>query len=373
VVAILSRGFTRVCFSGLPLAPEVWMLDDVNAGAQSNDRTAVMPTHTPALFRAAVERAAELLKAGELVALPTETVYGLAANGFDPAAVRKIFEVKGRPAGNPIILHVADLAQARQCVSEWPDSAALLARAFWPGPLTLVLPRSPLVPDVVTAGGTTVGIRWPSHPLIQAVIRQCGFPLAAPSANVSMRVSPTNATHVMRSLGGRIPLIVDGGQSQVGIESTVLDLSSRSPRILRPGMIHRESLVAVLGELEGVASDRGGALLSPGMLPKHYAPAAALRVLHWVDEADLLEQLVANGVQAARAHILAHTVIPAANALGGVSVIPHDPEAFARALYAELHRCDEAKAQWIVVEQLPESSEWSAIADRLRRASCHGP
>jgi L-threonylcarbamoyladenylate synthase len=348
------------------------MLGAVDQRPRVGQPTLVMPTHTPELFGVAVEKAVAVLMTGDLVALPTETVYGLAANALDPAAVHKIYAVKGRPARNPIIVHVADLGQARRCVAEWPDTAEALARAFWPGPLTMVLPRSELIPDVVTAGGATVGVRWPSHPLIQAVIRKCGFPLAAPSANVSMRVSPTNAEHVLRSLGGRIPLIVDGGQAQVGIESTVIDLSGRGPRVLRPGMIHEESLKAVIGDWEHRPIKPGGELASPGLLPRHYAPAAALWILRWTGEEDLLQQLVCNGIEPARTHVLAHTVIPGGSVLGGVSVIPHDPEAFARALYAELHRCDDAQAGWIVVEEVSATTEWSAIADRLRRASDRG-
>lgn len=193
----------------------------------------ILPTDTAALFRAAVARAVELLRAGQVVALPTETVYGLAANALDAAAVARIFEIKGRPPHNPVIVHVADHAMARRCVADWPSFADNLARAFWPGPLTLVLPRSAEIPGIVTAGGPTVGVRWPSHPFIQAVIRECGFPLAAPSANLSNRVSPTNAAHVLKSLGAKIPLIIDGGQSQVGIESTVLDLTSTPAKVLR--------------------------------------------------------------------------------------------------------------------------------------------
>src|SRR6516164_3682583 len=158
----------------------------------------ILPTHTPALFQTAVRRAAELLRAGEVVALPTETVYGLAANALAPRAVSRIFITKGRPAHNPIIVHVASLDLARHCVAHWPGLVDKLARAFWPGPLTLVLPRANSIPDVVTAGGSTVGVRWPSHPFIQAVIRECGFPLAAPSANPSNALSPTTADHVRK-------------------------------------------------------------------------------------------------------------------------------------------------------------------------------
>ncbi|HTV76325.1 MAG TPA: L-threonylcarbamoyladenylate synthase, partial [Candidatus Baltobacteraceae bacterium] len=170
----------------------------------------ILQTHTPELFQKAVRRAAEFLRAGEVVALPTETVYGLAANALDEKAVAKIFQIKGRPTDNPVIVHIAGVEMAKRCAKHFPANAEKLAKAFWPGPLTLVLPCAEEIPKIVTAGGETVGIRWPGHPFIQAVIRECGFPLAAPSANLSERVSPTNAEHVRQQLGGRIPLIVDG-------------------------------------------------------------------------------------------------------------------------------------------------------------------
>jgi len=336
----------------------------------------ILSTHTSALFAAAVKRAAKLLRAGEVVALPTETVYGLAANALDEKAVAKIFQIKGRPANNPIIVHIAGLEMARRCVTAWPDSAGKLARAFWPGPLTLVLPRAKGIPDIVTASGPTVGVRWPAHRFIQAVIRECGFPLAAPSANLSGRVSPTNAGHVRKQLGDRIPLIVDGGQSQLGIESTVLDLtpllraSAGMPRILRPGTICAESLAAVVGNLESRTSNvENRTLRSPGLLRKHYSPKAKLLVLNWDADADLYHQLVTRQVSLITCHVIAHTHIPSVEHFARISVIPRDAEAFARAIYAELHRCDAAGARWIVVETPPEAPEWSAIADRLRRAS----
>ena len=330
----------------------------------------ILPTHRPALFATAVERAAELLRAGEVVALPTETVYGLAANALDRNAVAKIFQIKGRPANNPIIVHVASVAMAKRCVNNWPGGAAGLARAFWPGPLTLVLPRAPEIPDNVTAGGATVGVRWPGHPFIQAVIRACDFPLAAPSANLSNRVSPTTAGHVQKQLGGKIPLIVDGGQSQIGIESTVLDLSVRPPQVLRPGMIHVESLAAVVGNIEQrTANIERRTLRSPGLLKTHYAPKAKLVVLNWRDEADLQRQLCHSPFVIRHCHIIAHTHIPPVENFADVSVIPRDAEAFARAIYAELHRCDEAGAELIVVEAPPGLPEWSGIADRLKRAA----
>lgn len=329
----------------------------------------MLSTHTPALFRAAVQEAVRRLSAGEVVALPTETVYGLAANAFSEDAVRQIYEIKGRPAHNPIIVHVAGWEMARECTSAWPGTANQLGRSFWPGPLTMVLPRSAAVPDVVTAGGDTVGIRWPSHPFIQAVIRECGFPLAAPSANRSNEVSPTNAAHVVRSLGGRIGLVVDGGQSQVGIESTVVDLSGESLRILRPGMIHEESLCAALGRPLTTAGESGGTLRSPGQLPRHYSPRARLRVLSWQSEEDLLKQAALAGIDRARAIVISHTSLPAPAGWAAVNVIPHDPEAFARALYAEWHRCDEEGAGWIVMEAVPDEPGWRGIADRLQRAA----
>jgi L-threonylcarbamoyladenylate synthase len=340
--------------------------------------TVVLPTHTAALFASAVERAAELLRAGQLVALPTETVYGLAANAWDAAAVARIYEVKGRPARNPIIVHVAGLELARECVAGWPPIADQLASAFWPGPLTLVLPRSPRIPDIVTAGGPTVGVRWPSHPFIQAVIRTCGFPLAAPSANPANQVSPTNAGHVRKAFAGQIPLIVDGGPSEVGLESTVLDLAAAPPRVLRPGMIHAESLQAVMGRSAVVASalcadgppaGAGAILRGPGMLPKHYSPKAKLVILSWRDQDGLSAQLQLLRVPAEKTFVIAHSQGPSSGNYGRVSVLPCDAAAFARALYAELHHCDEAGAALIVVEAPPPEPAWRAIADRLTRAA----
>lgn len=332
--------------------------------------TEILPAHTPELFQNAVRRATAMLRAGEVVALPTETVYGLAANALDARAVAKIFEIKGRPAHNPIIVHVASLEMARRCADTFSALAGQLAKAFWPGPLTLVLPRAQAVPKIVTAGGETVGIRWPSHPLIQAVIRECDFPLAAPSANLSNRISPTNAAHVQKQLAGLIPAIVDGGQSGVGIESTVIDLTVAPPQVLRPGMIHRESLTAA--GMSGIAlaePSEMGVLKSPGQLKKHYAPKAKLLVLNWRDDAELKLKIQSSKSNIQNCHIIAHTRIPQAETFVRVSVIPHDAEAFARAIYAELHRCDEAGAQTIVVEAPPDTPEWSGIADRLRRAA----
>ncbi len=332
----------------------------------------ILSTHTPELFQKAVVRASALLRAGEVVALPTETVYGLAANALDQKAVAEIFRIKGRPANNPIIVHVAGIEMAKRCVEHWPELADKLSRSFWPGPLTMVLPRAKTIPDNVTAGGATVGVRWPGHPFMQAVIRECDFPLAAPSANLSNHVSPTNAEHVRTQLGGRISLIVDGGQSQVGIESTVLDLTVSPPRILRPGMIHAEALMAVCGEIQSQnfkTENRDAALRSPGLLVKHYSPKAKLMVLNWHDEMDLQSQIASRQLATGNVHVITHTKIPIGGHFADVNVMPHDAEAFARALYSTLHHCDAAGADLIVVESPPETPEWSGIADRLQRAA----
>jgi len=331
----------------------------------------VLPTHTPQLFQEAVSRAAQLLNQGQVVALPTETVYGLAANALDPQAVSRIFEIKGRPAHNPIIVHISSLELAKRCVTEWPVMAEKLGRAFWPGPLTLVLPRAKAIPDIVAADGHTVGLRCPSHPFIQAVIRQCDFPLAAPSANPANRLSPTNAEHVRKYFGDRIPLIVDGGQSHVGIESTVLDLSVSPPRLLRPGMIHEQALLAVTGKLLQDSGDTEEILKSPGQLPQHYSPRAKLLICSWSNDEDLRSHILTRHAIPVKTHVISHTIIPSSGRFARVSVIPHEPEAFARAIYAELHECDDAGADLIIVEDFPDTSEWRAIRDRLKRAAAN--
>lgn len=336
-------------------------------------RPGILATHTAALFNTAVREAAACLRAGGLVAIPTETVYGLAANAFDARAVAEIFAAKERPACNPIIVHVASLELARLCTRDWRETAERLAASFWPGPLTLVLHRSERIPDIVTAGGPTVGVRWPRHPFAQALIRACGFPLAAPSANVANRLSPTCAEHVRQQLGSRLPLIVDGGPTDIGIESTVLDLTEAPPRILRPGHIQQAALEAVIGPVrvqgEEHATAAGAApLRSPGRMPRHYAPRARLFVLGWKDEADLRSQLAAAGVDPATCAIVAYSRVPA-GPFGGLRVVPANAEAYGRALYAELHRCDQAGARCIAVEAPPTGPEWQAIADRLRRAA----
>lgn len=345
--------------------------------------TRILPTHTPRLFADALALAREALFRGEVVAMPTETVYGLAAHALDSEAMSKVFRIKGRPAENPIIVHVESVDRARSLARSWPEAADRLAAAFWPGPLTLVVRHNGRVPDIVTARGATVGIRLPAHPFMREIIRACGFPLGAPSANLSNRVSPTTAGHVLKQLEGRIEWIIDGGPCQVGIESTVVDLSGTNPRILRPGMISLEAIRGALGPGHRVAgrepvAEGGcgggseGGLRSPGMMEKHYAPKGRLVVREWETELDLVEQVRDLGHACAETCVVAHTQVPLEAEFLGVSIIPNDAEAFGRALYGQLHRCDEEGASLIVIEKPPAAVEWDAIRDRLHRAAAAG-
>lgn len=232
----------------------------------------------------AIEKAGELLRAGEVVAIPTETVYGLAANAYDGNAVSKIFKAKGRPQDNPLIVHIAKVETLSDLVAEVPEAAKKLAAAFWPGPLTMILPKSEKIPDAVSAGLPTVAVRMPSHPVAHAVIEAAGVPLAAPSANLSGSPSPTNAKYVLEDMHDRSPLILDGGNSAVGVESTVITLATARPRVLRPGGITVEQLRALLGEVD--VDDavlhklaEGVRAASPGMKYKHYAPRADITIV----------------------------------------------------------------------------------------------
>src|SRR5438270_1210329 len=221
-----------------------------------------------------IREAARLIESGRLVAFPTETVYGLGANALDAAAVARIFEVKGRPSTSPLIVHVDSMEMARGLAREWPPAAETLARAYWPGPLTLIVPKRPEVPDIVTAGLDTVGLRMPRHPLALELIRAAGVPVAAPSANRFTELSATTADHVRQSLGDAVDCVLDGGPTQVGIESTVISLAG-PPVLLRPGMISREEIEALIGPV-GTAGAVEGAHPSPGMHPRHYAPRTTL-------------------------------------------------------------------------------------------------
>jgi L-threonylcarbamoyladenylate synthase len=317
---------------------------------------------------AALVRAAEVLRRGGLVAFPTETVYGLGANALDDDAVARIFAAKGRPANNPVIVHVAEPAEALRVAAEWPEEAARLAERFWPGPLTLVLPRRPEVPDAVTAGGPTVAVRLPAHPVARELIRLAGVPLAAPSANRSNRLSPTQAAHVLRDLDGRIELILDGGPTTGGIESTVLDLSRRPARLLRPGLIEPAALEELIGPVERAAPAAAptAVLPSPGMLARHYAPRTPLELV--AGGLERVRELHEAGVRVAWLGWFgpAERSVPA-----GVRVVrlPADASGYAAQLYEALHGLDDAGLERIVAEMPPEGEEWLGVRDRLRRAA----
>ena len=315
---------------------------------------------------AAIGRAANVLRAGGLVAFPTETVYGLGANALDTGAVEKIFIAKGRPAGNPLIVHVQDLEAARHLATDWPKTAQRLAERFWPGPMSLVLPKADHIPMIVTAGGSTVALRVPAHPVALALLRACQIPLAAPSANRSSQLSPTRAEHVLSGLGGRIELLLDAGQTTGGLESTVLDLTSTPPRLLRPGLVAPEEIEAIIGPIARTLPEKGTApLKSPGMLQRHYAPRTPL-VCVAEDGGEQIRLLLAKGMKLGRL-----TYIPGETTAGVLKtiVLPGDPQGYAAGMYAALHELDAAGLDLIVVTLPPATEDWLAVRDRLQRAA----
>lgn len=305
----------------------------------------------------AVREAARLLREGKLVAFPTETVYGLGACALDPKAVARIFEVKERPFFDPLIVHVADLSMARE-LCDFSDPRALrLVERFWPGPLTLVLPKKPVVPDIVTAGLPTVAVRMPAHPVALRLIREAGIPVAAPSANRFGRLSPTLAVHVARQLGDRIELILDGGKCPVGVESTVLGLAD-NPTLLRPGGIPLEEIEKVIGKVEEVPFSE--VPRSPGQLPSHYAPSVPLRIVSQ-------EILPPPGL---RVGLLAFSSVKYPERFVHIEVLSPsgDLREAAANLFACLHRLEEKGIDLIFAEPVPEVGLGRAIMDRLRKA-----
>jgi L-threonylcarbamoyladenylate synthase len=318
---------------------------------------------------AALARAAVLLRGGGLVAFPTETVYGLGVNALDAAAVGRLFAAKGRPAQNPLIVHVAEAAQARELAADWPDAAARLAAQFWPGPLTLVVRKRDVVPDAVTAGGPTVALRVPAHPVALALLRAAALPVAAPSANRSSTLSPTCADHVLRGLDGRIDLILDGGPTPGGIESTVVDVTTVPPRLLRPGLVAPADLEALLGPIgrPGQVEEGTEVARSPGLLSRHYAPSVPLECVAEELAAARVEELMRQG---RRVGWLTFTP-PTDSHPKQMHVLlsPKEPVAYAARLYAALHALDAEGVERIVVTLPPATEEWLAVQDRLRRAS----
>jgi|DewCreStandDraft_1066081.scaffolds.fasta_scaffold00323_28 L-threonylcarbamoyladenylate synthase len=347
-------------------------------------QTEVLRVHPTRPAAAKIKRAAAVLRQGGLVAFPTETVYGLGANALDEKAVARIFAAKGRPAYDPLIVHLATPEELPRVVREVPELAWTLARAFWPGPLTLVLPKAPNVPPNVTAGRHTVAVRVPSHPVAAALLRAADLPVAAPSANRFGHTSPTTAAHVLEDLNGRVDLVLDAGPTPVGVESTVLDLTAEEPTVLRPGGVSIEALAAVLGRpprlahptvVEGAEVPAEG-LASPGMLAKHYAPHAELWLLLGPQEAVLAEMrrrvlelacagrrvglLVADEDRARLEDVPAVLV-----SVGSV----RRPAVIARRLYTALRELDRRAVEVILARDFGSAGLALAVRDRLLRAS----
>ncbi|WP_301101459.1 L-threonylcarbamoyladenylate synthase [Propionivibrio sp.] len=327
-------------------------------------------------------RAVELLQAGQLVAFPTETVYGLGADAANPDAVARIFAAKGRPADHPLIVHLAGSAYLDRWARAIPNVAWELAEAFWPGPLTLILKRAPEVPYAVTGGQETVGVRVPAHPVALDLLRAyaqaggghsglCG--IAAPSANRFGRISPTDAAHVREELGNSVALVLDGGRCPVGIESTIIDLSragDQPPRLLRPGHITPEQIATVIGifpELPDVQQAVDTPRVS-GSLDAHYAPLTPMQLVKTEQLSAFIGGLQQDG---RRCGLLAHTRrTPAVAPAHALRQLPDDAQGYARGLYAALRELDQAGNDLIVVEDIPAAPAWAAVSDRLRRAAC---
>jgi L-threonylcarbamoyladenylate synthase len=336
--------------------------------------TAVLPIDPTDPEAGAIRRAAAVIQAGGLVAFPTETVYGLGTNALDAAAVARIFEAKGRPSTNPVIVHVADTAQVLNVAAEWPETAERLAARFWPGPLTIVVPRWPGLPDVVTAGGPTVAVRRPDHPVAAALIREAGVPVAAPSANRSTELSPTRAEHVLKGLDGRIDLILDGGPCPGGIESTVVDVTGGVVRLLRPGLITVPMLEEVCGKVELASRERpDAAARSPGRMAKHYSPRTPLVLVS--DQRAGLKRVDEVRATGRCAWLLTQSEEGIKDKMECADILSAEPDRYAAELYNVLHMLDGTEFEdgstidVIVAVLPPDTPEWAAVRDRLMRAA----
>ncbi|RKJ77005.1 threonylcarbamoyl-AMP synthase [Butyricicoccus sp. 1XD8-22] len=321
----------------------------------------------------AVDRAAGLLRAGEVVGMPTETVYGLAANALDPAAVGKIFAAKGRPQDNPLIVHIADAEALERICHDVPEGAKRLAAAFWPGPLTMVLPRAPHIPDVVTAGLPTVGVRLPAHPVARDLIRHAGVPVAAPSANLSGRPSTTTSAHVLADLGGRIPAVLEGGPCEVGVESTIVSFAGALPRLLRPGGVSLEQLREVLGEVEidrALREQLGDdvQVSAPGMKYRHYAPKAPVIVVCGApeDTAAYISKHLTN-----ETGVLCFTEFAYLFEMHEMRTMgtAADPLTQARRIFDALRQFDETDVHEIYTQCPADEGIGLAVANRLKKAA----
>ncbi|UWG97196.1 threonylcarbamoyl-AMP synthase [Dehalobacter sp. DCM] len=341
-----------------------------------NTRDALPPTEKTA---ECLKDAGELLKKGEIVAFPTETVYGLGANALNGAACQKIYAVKGRPADNPLIVHIASLAEVTGIVRVWPQKAEICARQFWPGPLTIVLPKKDIIPDIVSGGLDTVAVRMPSHPVALALIQAAGCPLAAPSANLSGKPSPTLAEHVWQDLNGKIPLLIDGGPCTVGLESTVLDLTGEIPVILRPGGITREQLEAVLGRVDLDCHSGNDQPKSPGMKYRHYAPEGDVVLIHGSipEKVEKISHLLCKKEDGKKIGLLC---LKNTAALMPMDILSRADTLFilgseedltlaAGRLYEGLRYCDKHKVDMILAEEISEEGIGLAFMNRLRKAA----
>jgi L-threonylcarbamoyladenylate synthase len=308
-----------------------------------------------------VEDAIAALGAGHVVGLPTETVYGLAADASNELAVRRIFATKRRPNNHPLIVHVADIAAAKQWAGHWPNAAQTLAQALWPGPLTLIVPKAGQVLDVVTGGQATVGLRVPGHAIALDVLARFGGGLAAPSANRFGRVSPTTAAHVRDEFGAEVPVVLDGGPAAIGVESTIVDVSSETPQILRPGGISRSRIEALLGRAVPVGA-QGSHVRAPGQLDSHYAPRAGVVV---VPVETLTREVEHQRVSGLRVGVISPQPIEGATWLR----VPADTEGYARELYAQLREADARGLDVVVCMAPPINGLGEAVADRLAKAA----
>lgn len=316
-----------------------------------------------------IKEAAEILRGGGLVAFPTETVYGLGADALNPEAVQKVFAVKGRPSDNPLIVHIADRHQLIDLADEVPEKGQKLAKEFWPGPLTIVVKRTFLVPDVVTAGLDTVAIRMPDHPVALALIEEFDGGIVGPSANRSGLPSPTSASHVMDDLGGRIEMILNAGPTEIGIESTVVDVTVDPPVILRPGGLFKESIEDIVGAVE-FSTDEQVLRRSPGTRYRHYAPRARVVLVNQGDANALVRALQEFRQEGKAVGCIVHSPALAKLESGGFfRVLPSPIDFFARYLYRTFRELDQEGAEIILVEKVREEGIGAAVMDRLKRAT----
>ncbi len=320
---------------------------------------------------AAINQAVDLLRQGRLVAFPTETVYGLGADASNPDAVLRIFLAKGRPVDHPLIVHIPNVASLDAWALSVPESAQQLAAHFWPGPLALILKKRPKVPLEVTGGQDTVGLRIPDHPIALRLLQAFGGGIAAPSANRFCRISPTHARHVQEELGDAVDMILDGGACQVGVESTIVDLSGSQPKLLRPGHITRDQIEAVLQTqlllTPQVAQADAMQIRAPGMMAIHYAPITPALLCSATSLAAIIADLIKQGKKIGL--LTCHTDLSNDSHLGAVIRMPAQADAYARVLYSSLRELDSLHLDLILVEQPPQTELWRAINDRLTKAT----